>query len=242
MTTLAVLSDLHANLGAWEAVEADLARRGVDQVVVLGDVVGYLARPNQVARKLAQAVARPGWRALAGNYDLAVLAGGEEGVSRFLKPGIGPVPRQVFDWTCQRVSPSTREFLASLPQSLSFDLAGVPCLAVHGSPDGVRDYVFPDRPREDLAAWLAREGVRCLFLGHTHLPFVRRVPGGLVVNPGSVGKPKDGDPRASYALVHFGPEPRAEIVRLDYDLAAEAALLQEAGLPPQTVEKLKSGT
>ena len=99
MTRLAVLSDLHANLSAIRVVRADLARRGVDQVLVLGDVVGYLARPNRVAGLVAEA----GWHTIAGNYDLAVLTGGQRGADKFLKPGIGPEPRAIFAWTEQRV-------------------------------------------------------------------------------------------------------------------------------------------
>jgi len=240
MTTLAVLSDLHGNLGALEAAVVDLTRRKVDHVVVLGDLVGYLARPSRVVQRVALRMAQKGWRTLAGNYDLAVVAGGDEGAERFLKPGIGEMPRQVFDWTCQKVNPPIRELLANLPNSLSFKLSGVHCLAVHGSPEGVRDYVYPDRPSEQLATWLEEYGAHCLFMGQTHFPFVRKLSQGLVVNPGSLGQPKDGDPRPSYALVNL-KKLSAEIVRLNYDLEAEAELLREEGLPEVTVEKLKTG-
>lgn len=223
---LAVLSDLHANLSALRVVRADLARRGVERVLVLGDLVGYLARPNRVV----EAVIAAGWQCIAGNYDLAVLQGGEQGADTYLKPGIGPEPRAVFAWTEQRVHSGTRDFLASLPSELRLGTPAGDLVAVHGSPDSVREYVFPDHPEEELAAWLGQAGARILCLGHTHQPFVRRVGEGLVLNPGSVGKSKDGDPRASYALVELEPEPRAEIVRLPWDIEAEARLLIGAGL------------
>jgi putative phosphoesterase len=240
MTTLAVLSDLHGNLSALEAAEADLARRKVDQVVILGDLVGYLTRPNRVVQRVALRMAQRGWRALAGNYDLAVVTGGDEGADRFLKPGIGEIPRQVFDWTCQKVNPQILDLLGTLPQNLRFEQAGVKCLAVHGSPDGVRDYVFPDRPSEHLSAWLEEHNASCLFMGHTHQPFVRKLPQGLAVNPGSLGQPKDGDPRPSYALVDL-KRLKAKIIRLDYALEAEAELLRQEGFPEHAVEKLKNG-
>ncbi len=226
MGLLAVLSDLHANLSALEAVKADLARRRVDRVLVLGDLVGYLARPNRVAQTVAQA----GWDCLVGNYDRAVLTGGDEGVDHFLRPGIGPQPRAIFAWTERRVRESTRRFLSQLPAHIELATPAGRLLAVHGSPAAVNQYVYPDHPEEELAAWLEQAGAAILCLGHTHMPLVRRVGEGLVVNPGSVGKSKDGDPRASYALLDPGPQPFAEIVRLEWDLETEARLLTEAGL------------
>ena len=113
-------------------------------------------------------------------------------------------------------------------------------LAVHGSPRAVRQYVYPDHPEDELTAWLDQTGAAILCMGHTHIPFVRRVGSGLVVNPGSVGKAKDGDPRASYALIEMGPEPRAQIVRLEWDIEAEAKLLRQAGLGSMA-ERLAQG-
>ena len=236
MRRLAVLSDLHANLSALRVVTADLKRRGVGEVLVLGDLVGYLARPNRVAAFVAQA----GWRAIAGNYDLAVLTGGQQGADTYLKPGIGPEPRAIFAWTEQRIHEQTRRYLASLPQQIRLETPAGRLLAAHGSPASARQYVFPDHDEAELAAWLEEAGVKILCLGHTHLPFVRSVGPGLVVNPGSVGKSKDGDPRASYALIDLEPQPRAQIVRLPWDVEAEARLLIGAGLDSM-VSRLGAG-
>ena len=235
---LAVLSDLHGNLSAWRAVREELDRLAPDVVVVLGDLVGYLTRPNQVVAE----VARAGWPCLAGNYDLAVLAGGEDGIDRFLKPGIGPEPRAVFAWTEDRVTPQTRDWLAALPGRLELTLGGRRVLACHGSPRQVREYVYPDHPLEDLNEMMTREGADLLLCGHTHRPFVRRTTAGLAVNPGSLGKPKDGDPRASLAVVEMGDTMDARILRVDYDLEAEAERLREYGLPEVTLRRLYAGT
>lgn len=235
---LAVLSDLHGNLSALRAVRDELDRLASDLVVVLGDLVGYLTRPNRVVAE----VERTGWPCLAGNYDLAVLAGGRAGIDQFLKPGIGPEPRAVFAWTEARVTAGTRRFLASLPSRLELDKGGRRILACHGSPRQVREYLYPDHPLEDLDEMMIQEGVDLLLCGHTHRPFVRPTAAGLAVNPGSVGKPKDGDPRAALALVEIGETFNARIVRVDYDLAEEARLLEENGLPPATVQRLYAGT
>lgn len=238
MTRLAVLSDLHANLTALSAVREDVARRGIDQVVVLGDLVGYLTRPNQVVAQIAAL----GWPALSGNYDLAVLTGGQAGADEYLKPGIGPIPYEVFAWTCRRVQAPTRRYLSSLPSQLKLNLAGRSLVMVHGSPNGVRDYVYPGHPAADLDRWLQQTGAQVLCMGHTHRPFIRRMLGGLVINPGSVGKPKDGDTRASYAIITMDRQIQAQIIRVPFDLQAEAHLLTENGLPPEVIARLRAGT
>jgi putative phosphoesterase len=237
MTRLAVLSDLHANLSACLALAADLHERQPDTVLVLGDLVGYLTRPDQVV----DLVAKAGWTCVRGNYDQAVLLGGAEGVAQFLKPGLGPDPQAVFAWTEGQVGQASRRFLEALPTHLRLSLGGRRVLACHGSPQGIRNYVYPNHPEEDLAAWLEEGQADILLMGHTHRPFIRALPQGLVVNPGSVGKPKDGDPRACYALLDLGEEVKAHIVRLEYDLDLEAHLLRKAGLPASVVEKLSQG-
>jgi diadenosine tetraphosphatase ApaH/serine/threonine PP2A family protein phosphatase len=173
---------------------------------------------------------------------LAVLTGGETGIDRFLKPGIGPEPREVFAWTQKQVNESTRRFLAALPGQLRFTLEGRRVLACHGSPRNVREYLYPDHPLEDLDRMMTRHQADLLFCGHTHRPFVRATSQGLAVNPGSVGKPKDGDPRASWALVEMAREVSANIMRVEYDLEQEAQRLRQAGLPAGTVERLLAGT
>lgn len=235
--TLAVLSDLHANLGALAAVRAELARLKPDAVVVLGDLVGYLTRPNQVVAQVQAA----GWPCLAGNYDLAVLTGGEAGIEQYLKPGIGLDPRAVFAHAEGRVNDSTRRYLGSLPSQIQMRIAGRSVLACHGSPEHVRQYVHPDHPQEDLDRLVSESGAEVVLMGHTHRPMVRPAGGGLAVNPGSVGKPKDGDPRASLALVRFDQAITAEIVRVEYDLEAEAALLRAEGFPAMSLDKLYAG-
>lgn len=235
---LAVLSDLHGNLSALRAVMEQLERIKPQAVVVLGDLVGYLCRPNQVV----QAVRAAGWPCLKGNYDLAVLTGGETGIEQYLKPGIGPEPRAVFAWSEQRTNQASRDYLGSLPGTIRMNINGVRVLACHGSPAHVRQYVYPDHPQDELDQLVEQSGAQVVLMGHTHRPMVRPAAGGLAVNPGSVGKPKDGDPRASLAVLHIGREVTAEVVRVDYDLEAEARLLKDNGMPPVTVERLQSGT
>lgn len=234
---IAVLSDLHGNLSALAAVRAELERIKPRAVIVLGDLVGYLMRPNQVVAEVRDT----GWPTLIGNYDLAVLTGGAKGLKQYLKKGIGPESHKVFAWTNEQVNQASREFLSDLPGQIRMDLGGCQVLACHGSPDHVLHYVHPDHPEDDLGRMLVENQTDVLLMGHTHRPVIRQVGSGLVVNPGSVGKSKDHDPRASFALLHPGPEPRAEIVRVEFDLGAEAELLRERGMAEKVVAKLYQG-
>lgn len=235
---LAVLSDLHGNLSALTAVIERLKQIKPQAVVVLGDLVGYLCRPNQVVRTVRDA----GWPCLQGNYDLAVLTGGSAGVDKYLKPGIGPDPRAVFNWSDKRTNQASRDYLGSLPGAIRMSVGGLSLLACHGSPTHVRQYIYPDHPQDQLDRLVQGSGAQVVLMGHTHRPMVRHAGGGLAVNPGSVGKPKDGDPRASLALLELGEKPRAEILRVPYDLETEARLLTENGMPPATIQRLYAGT
>ncbi len=236
---LAVLSDIHANLSALNAVVQDLKASGAQKVLVLGDLVGYLTRPNEVV----QFVRTAGWECVVGNYDLAVLTGPEHGPARYLAPGLSEQALEVFRWSCQATGAQARRYLSGLAQRRKIEIAGRRILMVHASPAGIRDYVYPDTPDEKLSRWLNEEEVEVLLLGHTHIPFVRKLPKGLVVNPGSVGKSKDADPRASYALVELTPSGLyATIRRVAYDIDAEAALLKAAGFPQERITALYEGT
>ena len=238
MEQLAVLSDLHANLNALRAVITDLDQRRIQRVVVLGDVVGYLARPNRVAALVRQ----KGWPIIRGNYDQAVLEGPETGPDRFLKKGMGPEPRRIYEWTHRRVAPETLDFLSRLPLEYRFRFQGADCLAVHGSPENIRQYVKPDHDPAELAAWLVKEKADLLLMGHTHLPMVIRLKNGLVLNPGSVGKSKDGDPRASYAILTRGRTGlHAQIVKVEYDIQEEADLIEKQEFPASQIQRLLSG-
>jgi predicted phosphodiesterase len=123
-------------------------------------------------------------------------------------------------WTAKRLGREGLDWLRSLPSSLELRLTGSRLLLVHGSPLGDTDYVYPSLTARALAAKLGAERPDVLACGHSHIPFVRRIAGVTVVNAGSVGRPVDGDPRGSYALVDLvrGRIARARIVRFPYPI------------------------
>jgi diadenosine tetraphosphatase ApaH/serine/threonine PP2A family protein phosphatase len=237
---VAILSDIHANLPALDTVLAALGE--VDAVWQLGDVVGYGPHPDEVVARLREI----GATGVRGNHDVAAL--GTLGVEWF-----NPAARRAVEWTARRISPETRAWLEGLPERLELgDMT-----LVHGSPrDPTWEYVTttPDA-RANLAAFATPY---CLH-GHTHVPVVWRDDDGhvelvrpsdgsrltldgrrLLLNPGSVGQPRDGDPRASF-LVLDTEAGRVTWHRVGYPIAATQADIRAAGLPGWLADRLADG-
>lgn len=197
----------------------------------LGDIVGYGAEPDRVVDRLRE----EGAVALLGNHDAAVLSGDTS--------WFNPRAAEAVRWTSEHLSQRNREFLERLPQEMRIEFSGVPTYLTHGSPDDhLREYVEPETRANRFGEYLGRLGVRAIGLGHTHRPFVRRGERGVVFNPGSVGQPRDGDPRAGFAFVAF-ENGRAEVSlrRVEYDVEKAAAKIRDAGLPEPLAARLFEG-
>ncbi len=233
----AILSDMHGNLPALEAVLEDIASLGVEEIYHLGDLVGYNPFPDEVAARIRE-LGLPG---VVGNYDLAVAADVADPIGEYLNPAISEMAKEIYRWTRARVSAATTEYLLSLPERLTLDLGHWRVLLTHGSPRHVREYLRPRLTDEELLPILAEVEAEVIFIGHTHIPMVRQVDQKLLINPGSIGFPKDGDPRASYALVHVGRNFDVEIRRVPYDTDQAVKALLAAGLPAQAAEDLQYG-
>ncbi|MDR5708590.1 MAG: metallophosphoesterase family protein [Armatimonadota bacterium] len=239
----AILSDIHANLDALETVLQDLRGQRVDRVVCLGDFVGYGPEPNECVEHL-----RPMLHlALVGNHDLAAI--GRLNPERF-----NIFARMAIEWTRQRLAPSVRAYLASLPPRAEGD--GV--LFVHGSPrDPVEEYVLdPVTADENFRS----EPFDICFFGHSHLPVwflhngvrtaMRHLPPNApvhleegmrhLVNVGSVGQPRDGDPRAAY-LIYDAEARTMELRRIVYPIEVVQQKMRAAELPRPLWARLAEG-
>jgi predicted phosphodiesterase len=243
----ALLSDVHANLEALDAVLADVDRRGdVDAILHVGDLVGYSSRPNEVVARLrARGIA-----GVAGNYDSTVATDHAHCGCRSESPRQEELAHVSYAYTRGAVTAETRRFLAALPFSLDVrplggHAAGPRLVLVHGTPTLNTVYWTEDRPDDFCRKMAAHVGLRAgdaIAFGHTHRPWHRTVDGIHLVNTGSVGRPKDGDWRAGYALVEIGAgEPRVEHVRVAYDVEGAIAGVRAAGLPEEFAEFLRTG-
>ena len=243
---IVVLSDIHSNLEALDAVLERARDEGAQATYVLGDIVGYGADPNAVIERLAE---QPAAVLIAGNHDLAATG-------RFDIEWFNRVASDAITWTESVLDAEARDFLAKLEPR--YDAAEG--LLVHGSVvDPAAEYVLNlDAAR---ASFQAAEFGHCFF-GHTHLPTLFVDEGGRIdghalrdgagvsleanggkrfmVNPGSVGQPRDGDPRASM-MVYDTTERSAVVHRVPYPIERAASKIREAGLPAMLADRLAIG-
>lgn len=243
----ALISDIHGNLPALEAVLADIgARDDIGGTFHLGDLVGYGSSPNEVVARL-QTDAIPG---ISGNYDSTVAMDYKHCGCRADTPRDEELAHMSFEWTRANVTPETKAFLGSLPfradlRPLGGHISGPTITLVHATPDSNLVYVTEDRSDDFLRKMAARAGLKsgdAICFGHTHKPWHREVDGIQFVNTGSVGRPKDGDWRACWVLFDSAmANVGVEIIRVPYDVDAAVAGIEAAGLPSEFGQVLRSG-
>jgi predicted phosphodiesterase len=243
----ALVSDIHANLPALEAVLKDIeSRPDVDSIHHLGDLVGYAPWPNEVVALIREkAIA-----GVAGNYDSTTGTDYEHCGCRYENPEQERLAHLSYEWTRAHVTPEVKRFLAGLPfrldvRPLGGHLAGPKLILVHGTPTLNTLYWTEDRPDAFCAQMAGSAGARpgdVLAFGHTHKPWHRVVDGVHFLNTGSVGKPKDGHWRAGYVLLSIGGDDAApEFIRVDYDIERAMAGIRESELPDDFAEALRTG-
>jgi predicted phosphodiesterase len=247
MKRLALISDIHANLPALRAVLADIDRQaGVDAIYHLGDLTGYAPWPNEVVN-LLQERGIPG---IAGNYDSTVATDYKHCGCRADTAHEEELSHVSYEWTRSHVTPETKKYLGSLPFRLDIrpfggHLSGPTVTLVHGNQTLNTVYVTEDRPDsflEKMATDLGARAEHVICFGHTHKPWQRVVEGVQFVNTGSVGRPKDGDPRACYVSLSIDASgTRVEFVRVAYDIEEAARGIRESELPAEFAEVLKLG-
>lgn len=236
------MSDNHANLEATQAALAYIDKIGVDKIINLGDIVGYNANPNECCdlmrdRKIPT---------ICGNHD-AVACGLEE------PWGFNPVALSAAMWTRERLRKDNLEWLRGLPDTQKFEKI---FLAVHGSPNNRNSYLFNWEDVLPHIRHVQEQGCRICFFGHTHSPGIFSRDGVYsfndenkfnlkgdklyFVNPGSVGQPRDGDPRASFGLLDTETLD-FQLVRINYPVKQTADKITAAGLPAFLAERLFLG-
>lgn len=229
---IAIISDVHGNLDALDAVMEDARKHEVGAFINLGDMVGSGAYPEEVVKKLSGDHVL----SVAGNFDLKVLE-----FSRASKrPRVRSVKGAVVAAAARDLSEDSISFIASLPPEIRLEVLGKRILMVHASPADPDEHLDGETPESRLKELADISDADIVLVGHSHKPFVRQVGDVLFANPGSVGRPGDHDPRASYAILDT-KDFSVEVYRVEYDIEAAVRAIQEKGLPPVLGDVLRKG-
>ncbi len=254
---IALFSDIHANLPALEACLKSIAFQQPDAIYCLGDQVGYNIWPNEVINEIR----RRGIPTIAGNYDQGIGLMSDECGCAYKTDAEKEMGKISISVTNSLVKPAERKYLRTLPAHIKIEFKlnddQLNILLVHGSPRKINEYLFEDREEKSLLRILEQADADVLCFGHTHKPYHRVLPGDSAagtryrhaINIGSVGKPKDGDPRGCYVLLTIDANSsvlnknsvEVEFIRFDYDIERAAKAVEESPLPNEYAAMLRKG-
>lgn len=235
---IAVFADVHSNLYSLEAVLKDIESKGIDRIYCVGDLVGYGPRPNEVI-ELIRSQKIP---TVMGNYDDAIgnmrlICGCDYKDEESLRLG-----EKSISWTRDNTSAESKAWLSGLPAEIRETISGHRILFVHGSSKALNEYLYENTPEEYLNQLLKENEVDVLICGHTHLPYVKRIESGLVINAGSAGKPKHGNPNATYVVIDFTDGTLCpDIIEIEYNYEDTAAEIEKFGLPNEFARIVRTG-
>lgn len=248
---IALFSDIHANLPALEAFFADLDTKKPDAVYCLGDLVGYNIWPNEVVNEIR----KRGIPTIAGNYDFGIGRTSDECGCAYKTDEDKANGKVSISFTNEIIKPEERQYLRTLPAHIRVEFQlnedKLNLLLVHGSPRKINEYLFEDREEKSLLRIMKDADANIMCFGHTHKPYHRILEdeGNYrhAINLGSVGKPKDGDPRGCYVMLTI-PENASlsdsksievEFVRFEYDVEKAAQAVENSKLPNEYAEMLR---
>jgi putative phosphoesterase len=254
---IALFSDIHANLPALEAFFKSVEEQKPDAIYCLGDLVGYNIWPNEVINEIR----KRGIPTIAGNYDQGMgLMSDDCGCAYKTEPekDMGKIS---ISFTNSILKPDERRYLRTLPSHIKVEFQlnhdKLNLLLVHGSPRRINEYLFEDRDEKSLLRIMEESDADIMCFGHTHKPYHRVLPTEVsenthyrhAINIGSVGKPKDGNPKGCYVILNINPESsttdkntvQVEFVRFDYDVEKAAKAVEECILPNEFADMLRGG-
>lgn len=252
---IALFSDIHANLPALEAFFASIEQQKPDAIYCLGDLVGYNIWPNEVVNEIR----RRGIPTIAGNYDYGVGRTSDDCGCAYKTDEEKANGAVSISYTNEAIKDEERTYLRTLPAHIRVEFQlnqdKLNLLMVHGSPRRVNEYLFEDREEKSLLRIMQDADADIMCFGHTHKPYHRILPSTPdnpphyrhAINIGSVGKPKDGDPRGCYALLDIGDHStiqnkdsiRVQFIRFSYDVEKAAKAVESSPLPQAFADALR---
>jgi len=233
---VAVFGDIHGNVEALSAAHSAVQLQKPDKVYHLGDLGGYSPFVNEVVAFMREHAIE----GVQGNYDETVAHDREHCGCKYEDPIQKEMANKSFEWTKKHASPETREYLKKLPSFLSFVAEEKKVQLFHATPSKNNLYWFEDRPEKFFREMLEKTDADVMVYGHTHKPYWKAFGGKVFVNAGSVGKPKDGDPRACVTLLTITTDKvNVEFLRVPYDVQKAADAIVASGLPSYFADRLK---
>jgi putative phosphoesterase len=246
---IALFSDIHANLPALEAFFVDVEKQQPDAIYCLGDLVGYNIWPNEVINEIRKRKVPT----IAGNYDF--------GIGRMSNEPEKEMGKISISYTNSLMKEEERQYLRTLPAHIKIEFQlnedKLNLLLVHGSPRKINEYLFEDREEKSMLRIMEQADADIMCFGHTHKPYHRILNSAVdgqdhyrhAINIGSVGKPKDGDPRGGYLLLTINDNSSitlkesiiAEFIRFDYDIEKAAKAVEDSPLPNGYADMLRQG-
>jgi putative phosphoesterase len=234
----AVFGDIHGNIGALKAAYEAAQAAGAKKIYHLGDLGGYSPFVNEVVDFIKEHAIE----GVQGNYDETVSNNREHCGCKAEDPVQEAMANRSFAWTKEHASSKTKEYLRKLPVEIAFSVHERKAALFHATPRKNNLYWFEDRPEKFFHEMAEKADADILIYGHTHKPYWKDFEGKIFINAGSVGKPKDGDPRACVALVEIMPDRvNVEFLRVPYDVEKAAQAIVTSGLPVYFAERLKEG-
>lgn len=240
MEKITVFGDIHANLPALASVFADMEARGLDKnLYCLGDLVGYGTFPNEVIEQIREREIPT----IMGNYDQGVGQNSADCGCAYRTEEARELGNRSIAWSNAHTREENKSYLRSLSAQIPLQLGDLRLLLAHGSPRRINEYLYEDRPDSSLERILDQAEIDILVVGHTHKPYHRILPSGRqVINAGSVGKPKDDDPRACYIVLSAeGDQLEVQFIRVPYDVEQAAQAIEATEMPDEFAQMLREG-
>ena len=254
---IALFSDIHANLPALQAFFIDLDTRQPDAMYCLGDLVGYNIWPNEVINEIR----KRGIPTIAGNYDQGIGLMSDDCGCAYKTDAEKDMGKISISYTNSMVKPDERKYLRTLPAHLRVEFKlnndKLNLLMVHGSPRKINEYLFEDREEKSLMRIMHDADADIMCFGHTHKPYHRILPSEPgdhlhyrhAINIGSVGKPKDNNPKGCIVMLHINENSsisnkdsiQVEFIRFDYDVEKAAKAVEDSPLPNGYADMLRKG-
>ncbi|MDG6225352.1 MAG: CHAD domain-containing protein [Candidatus Thermoplasmatota archaeon] len=229
---VAFISDIHGNFHALGSVMDDALARGASLFINAGDSVGFGALPGKVIEEISA----DNFLNICGNFDLEMLDFGKKG-----KKGSAEREKSIsLKHAKGSLTGSQKRTIAGFPSKRDLMIGPLKVHVVHSSPLSKKEHVTMDMPEPRLSELLTSCGADLLVIGHSHEQFLRDCSGGMVLNPGSVGRPGDGDPKAAYAIMDANTG-EVQLIRVDYDIDAAVEAIRSEGLPERFSQMLIRG-